>query len=106
LGAAGGDRDVYRYCLADPVNLVDPSGMQFEFGTNSEVSKEEKNRQRGEEGEGGFGSSTDWVEDEYRNLDTGIVTQFARWMTGKLIEMNPEAFGPKNPGQGTTGPRS
>jgi RHS repeat-associated protein len=30
LGAAGGDRDLYRYCLADPVNLVDPSGMQAE----------------------------------------------------------------------------
>jgi uncharacterized protein RhaS with RHS repeats len=27
LGAAAGDPDVYGYCLDDPVNMVDPTGM-------------------------------------------------------------------------------
>ena len=30
LGLKGGDPDVYGYCLDDPVNRVDPSGMSWE----------------------------------------------------------------------------
>ena len=30
LGPAGGEDDPYGYCLDDPVNLVDPSGMETE----------------------------------------------------------------------------
>jgi len=63
LGAAGGDKDLYRYCLADPVNLVDPSGMQFEFWTDSEVPEEEgeqgKEAQEDSPGEG-YPSQTTW----------------------------------------------
>ena len=29
LGPAGGEDDPYGYCMDDPVNLVDPSGMWF-----------------------------------------------------------------------------
>lgn len=29
IGFAGGDSDLYGYCLNDPVNLIDPEGLEF-----------------------------------------------------------------------------
>ena len=35
LGLKGGDPDVYEYCLDDPMNRVDPSGMSWEQVVNA-----------------------------------------------------------------------
>ncbi len=38
IGYAGGDSDVYGYCLDDPVNLVDPQGLEAEKADDDELA--------------------------------------------------------------------
>ena len=97
IGFAGGDVDVYGYCLDDPINFVDRTGLAGE----SEKSKEEITVQKGKESKNKNSEVKDgWLAKEKGIKSEKVKVYFKDSTTGHVYidtgDGKPVGFNPKD----------